>query len=66
MTDQLKDLLLEYLGEIKLDKESCFNWIEKDELIRKERAINTLLGFDNAPENTFVEKLNEFILNNRP
>lgn len=66
MKPELKNNLLEYLGELMQQKETTFDWITKDELTRKIRAVNILLDLPVPPDNTFVEKLNEFILNNRP
>lgn len=66
MKEELKNNLLEYLGELMQEKETTFEWMAKDELTRKIRAVNILLGLRVPPDNTFVERLNDFILNNRP
>jgi len=59
MNDNLKDLLCFYLGELMCEHENEFDWIKKDELLIKIRAVNTLLGMNRPKEITFLEAVNE-------
>ena len=58
MKEELKDMLLVYLGELMHQKENTHDWIEKDKVINKINACNLLLGFE-SKDKTWVHILAE-------
>jgi len=53
MKEQLRDDLLEYLGELKQMHQVEGDWIAKDKLADEINAANTLLGFPPTEKKTF-------------
>ncbi len=56
MNEELKDMLCEYLGELMHNRDTTFDWIEKDKIIEKINAINVLLEV-NHKEETLGDRL---------
>lgn len=57
MNLELEGQLHEYLGELLYQHETCYYWIEKNQLARKINALYTLLDI-NAEE--YIWKLTEW------
>lgn len=58
MKEELKDMLLVFLGELMYEKDNTHDWIEKNKVINKINACNLLLGFD-ATNKTWIQQLAE-------
>ena len=58
MNEELKDMLLAYLGELMHQKDNTHDWAEKDKVINKINACNLLLGFE-AKDKTWIQQLAE-------
>lgn len=54
MKQELIDMLLEYYGELMQERDSIssYNWLKRDEIIRKMNAIDLILGNSNEQETT--------------
>lgn len=61
MTKELENLLATYLGELLHRKENCYDWIEREAIIRKINAIYTLLDIK-GHEKTFVDGVEKLFI----
>lgn len=60
MKKELENNLLEYLGELMHQSENEFDWIEKDKIVRKINAVNTLLGIPGEIKST-MQKVVDYV-----
>lgn len=64
MDEKLKTLLLEYLGELMYDHQNTFDWIGKDSISEKIKAVNVLLETEYEPV-TFLSQVKDIFKSNQ-
>jgi hypothetical protein len=57
MKQELRDNLLEYLGELKCSLDATYDWLEKNEINKQINVVNTLLGFQIKKEPSWFESI---------
>jgi len=61
MSEELRNLLAEYLGELSYKLENAFDWIESDAIKEKINAVEILLDCKKTDFKITLDKIKEII-----